>query len=52
MSAFPESGRSNTPKTAETKVRFRPKAAFWHKDFYIIKTLQCITLSALMIDEI
>jgi len=26
MSAFPESGRSNTPKTAETKVRFRPEA--------------------------
>ncbi len=26
MSAFPESGRSNTPKTAETKVRFWPEA--------------------------
>ena len=26
MAAFPESGRSNTRKTAETKVRFRPKA--------------------------
>ncbi len=27
MSAFLESGRSNTRKTAETKVRFRPGAA-------------------------
>ena len=26
MSAFPESGRSITQKTAETKVRFRPQA--------------------------
>jgi len=27
MSAFPESGRSDTQKTAEMKVRFRPEAA-------------------------
>ncbi len=25
MSAFPESGRSDTPKSGKTKVRFRPK---------------------------
>ena len=28
MSAFPESGRSGTPKTAGIKVRFRPRADF------------------------
>jgi len=27
MSAFPDSGRSKAPKWAESKVRFRPKAA-------------------------
>ena len=27
MSAFPESRRSGTPKTAEIRVRFRPEAA-------------------------
>jgi len=26
MSAFPESGRSDTPKSSEFKVRFRPEA--------------------------
>ena len=26
MSAFPESGRSDTPETAENRVRFRPEA--------------------------
>ncbi len=26
MSAFPESGRSDTPKSGKTKVRFRPLA--------------------------
>ena len=32
MSAFPESGRSEAPKSGKTKVRFRPQAVILGQD--------------------
>ncbi len=34
MSAFLQSGRSDTPKTVEMKVRFRPQADLAHHKFH------------------
>ena len=35
MSAFPESGRSEAPKSGKTKVRFRPRADMSLRDLEI-----------------
>ena len=39
MSAFPESGRSDTAQTAEMKVRYRPGAAILIGRYLIVGTV-------------